>query len=135
MKTLSLPVREKGGVSLSALLLVRTAACGGSSASSSLPLERPQPAAFQPAQIRSQVALASGSGFADQTGGGVFISAAGQPVRVRLDGSRAQLEGHPGNFVAPGPARAAFRLGPRTALVETDTGLFLADAGWLIAPP
>jgi hypothetical protein len=56
-------------------------------------------------------------------------------VRLRLDGSRAALESHPGNPVAAGPARAAFRLGPRTALVETDGGLFLADAGWLIAPP
>ena len=49
--------------------------------------------------------------------------------------ARAQLESHPGNTVVPGKATAAFRLGPRTALVETDTGLFLADAGWLIAPP
>jgi hypothetical protein len=133
MKIPTLVVRGQGGVQLSALLLVLAAACGGSS-SSSVALERPQPTAFQPAQVRSQVELASGSGFADQTGGGVFISAAGQAVRLRLDGSLARLEGHPGNPVAPGPAHAAFRLGPRTALVETDTGLFLADSGWLIAP-
>ncbi|MDY7227092.1 hypothetical protein [Hyalangium rubrum] len=117
------------------LLLLVTAACGDSSGSSTLPLERPQPTAFQASQVRSQEALASGSGFADQTGGGIFVSVAGAPVRLRLDGSRAPLEGHPGNAVAPGKARAAFRLGPRTALVETETGLFLADAGWLIAPP
>ncbi|HYI02778.1 hypothetical protein [Hyalangium sp.] len=134
MKTQLLRVQEEGGVLAPALLLVLAAACGGSP-SSSLPLERPQPAAFQPAQVRSPVALASGSGFADQTGGGVFVSAAGQPVRLRLDGSQARLESHPGNTVAPGKASAAFRLGPRTALVETDTGLFLADGGWLIAPP
>jgi hypothetical protein len=134
MKIPTLRVRKQGGVLAPALFLVLAAACGGSS-SSSLPLERPTPTAFQPTQIRSQVVLASGSGFADQTGGGVFISAAGRPVRLRLDGSRAQLESHPGNRVAPGKATAAFRLGPRTALVETDTGLFLADAGWLIAPP
>ncbi|WP_224243096.1 hypothetical protein [Hyalangium gracile] len=132
MKTRTLAVREKGGVRLSALLLVLAAACGDSS--SSLPLERPQPAAFQPAQVASKVALASGSGFADQTGGGVFVSTDGKAVRLRLDGSRAQLESHPGNKVVPGKALAAFRLGPRSALVETDTGLFLADAGWLIAP-
>ena len=117
-----------------ALFLLLAAACGGSS-SSSLELERPQPTAFKPTQIRSPLALASGTGFADQTGGGVFVSAAGQAVRLRLDGSRAPLENHPGNAVAPGTAHAAFRLGPRTALVETDKGLFLADAGWLIAPP
>ncbi len=134
MKIPTLRVRKQGGVLAPALFLVLAAACGGSS-SSSLPLERPTPTAFQPTQLRAQLALASGSGFADQTGGGVFISAAGQPVRLRLDGSRAQLESHPGNTVVPGRATAAFRLGPRTALVETDTGLFLADAGWLIAPP
>jgi hypothetical protein len=133
MKTQLLRVRGKGGVFAPALLLL-AAACGDSP-TSSLGLERPQPAAFQPTQVRSPMALASGSGFADQTGGGVFVSAAGQAVRLRLDGSRATLENHPGNPVAPGTARAAFRLGPRTALVETATGLFLADAGWLIAPP
>ncbi|WP_224364907.1 hypothetical protein [Hyalangium versicolor] len=122
-------------MSLSTLLLVLTAACGDSSSSSSLPLERPQPTAFTPGQIHSQVALASGSGFADQTGGGVFIATDGKPIRLRLDGTRAQLESHPGNAVLPGKAYAAFPLGPRTALVETDSGLFLADAGWLIAPP
>jgi hypothetical protein len=135
MKTQLLRVRGKGGVFAPALLLLLAAACGGSSSTPSLGLERPQPAAFQPTQVRSSLALASGTGFADQTGGGVFISAAGQAVRLRLDGSRAPLESHPGNTVAPGKASGAFRLGPRTALVETDTGLFLADAGWLIAPP
>ncbi|MFP2899560.1 hypothetical protein [Corallococcus sp. 4LFB] len=30
--------------------------------------------------------------------------------------------------------RATFRLGPHSALVETDSGLFLADQGWLIEP-
>jgi hypothetical protein len=133
MKTRAPRVQGKGGVSLPALLLVLAAACGDSS--TSLPLERPQPAAFQPSQVQSQVALASGSGFADQTGGGVFVTTDGKPVRLRLDGSRAQLESHPGNTVAPGVAHAAFPLGPRTALVETDTGLFLADAGWLIETP
>jgi hypothetical protein len=132
MKTHTLSLTGRGGRAVTALLLVVAASCGDSS---SLPLERPQPAAFQPGQVRSQVALASGSGFADQAGGGVFISTAGQAVRLRLDGSRALLEGHPGNAVAPGTARAAFRLGPRTALVETETGLFVADGGWLIAPP
>ena len=136
MKTQPSRASKRGAGRACALLLLVAAACGGSSSSpSSLPLERPQPVPFQPSQVGSQVALASGSGFADQTGGGVFISSAGQAVRLRLDGSRAQLEGHPGNLVAPGPAHAAFRLGPRTALVETDTGLYTADSGWLIAPP
>lgn len=134
MKTPLLCVWGKGGTVAPALLLLLAAACGGSS-SSSLELERPQAAAFQPTQIRSPMALASGTGFADQTGGGVFISAAGKAVRLRLDGTQAPLESHPGNTVTPGTARVAFRMGPRTALVETDKGLFLADAGWLIAPP
>jgi hypothetical protein len=137
MKTNPLSLRERDGVRVSVpvLLLVLAAACGESSPTSSLPLERPQPAPFQATQVRSQTALSSSSGFADQTGGGIFVSAAGQPVRLRLDGTRAALENHPGNPITPGTARAAFRLGPRTALVETDTGLFLADGGWLIAPP
>lgn len=135
MKTPLLCVRGKGGTVAPALLFLLAAACGGSSSPSSLELERPQAAAFQPTQIRSPMALATGTGFADQTGGGVFISAAGKAVRLRLDGSQAPLESHPGNTVVPGTAHAAFRLGPRTALVETDSGLFLADAGWLIAPP
>jgi hypothetical protein len=137
MKTNALSRRERDGVKSRArapvLLLLAAAACGESS--SSLPLERPQPAAFSPVQVRSQVELASGTGFADQAGGGVFVSSAGQAVRLRLDGSRAPLENHPGNPVVPGAVRASFRLGPRTALVETAGGLFLSDAGWLIAPP
>ncbi|HEX8703450.1 MAG TPA: hypothetical protein VF815_31730 [Myxococcaceae bacterium] len=137
MKTNPLSPRERDGVRVSVpvLLILFTAACGESTPTSSLPLDRPQPAAFPATQVRSQVALASGSGFADQTGGGVFASATGQAVRLRLDGTRAALENHPGNPVAPGAVSAAFRLGPRTALVETSTGLFLADGGWLIAPP
>ncbi len=123
MKSHSVPVL------LTALIL--SAACG----ETTLPLERPQPTAFTPARVSAQVGLASGSGFADQTGGGVFVSTQARPVRLRLDGTLAPLESHPGNPVEPGPAQAAFRLGPRTAVVETDTGLFLADAGWLIAPP
>jgi len=137
MTTNALSPRERDGVKVAApvLLMLFTVACGESSPTSSLPLDRPQPARFQAAQVRSQVALASGSGFADQTGGGVFVSSAGQAVRLRLDGSRAALENHPGNPVVPGTVNAAFRLGPRTALVETGSGLFLADAGWLISPP
>lgn len=137
MKTTALSSRERDGVKVAVpvLLVLVAAACGDSSSSPSLPLERPQAAAFQPSQVVAQLPLASGSGFADQTGGGVFVTSTGEAVRLRLDGSRALLESHPGNPVAPGKARAAFRMGPRTALVEAENGLFLADRGWLIAPP
>jgi hypothetical protein len=130
--------RGKEGVTAALpLLLVLAAAAGlgGCSSSSSLPLERPRPVLFRAAQVPSALALAPGSGFADQAGGGVFATAAGEAVRVRLDGTRALLESHPGNPVAPGRVRAVFRTGPRTALVEAEHGLYLADSGWLIAPP
>ncbi|WP_075009684.1 hypothetical protein [Stigmatella aurantiaca] len=130
--------REKEGVKAALpLLLVLAAAAGvgGCSSSSSLPLERPRPMAFQAVQAHAAQALAPGSGFADQSGGGVFVTVAGEAVRLRLDGTRAQLVSHPGNPVAPGRVRAVFRTGPRTALVEAEQGLFIADSGWMIAPP
>ncbi|EAU70070.1 hypothetical protein STIAU_8413 [Stigmatella aurantiaca DW4/3-1] len=128
--------REKEGrPAVLPLLLVLAAAAGvGGCSSSSLPLERPRPVPFQPAYVSSAQSLAPGSGFADQAGGGVFVTAAGEAVRIRLDGTRAQLVSHPGNPVAPGLVRAVFRTGPRTALVEAEKGLFIADSGWMIAP-
>jgi hypothetical protein len=120
-------------VSLSFLVFaaVLSAACG----EASLPPDRPKPAPFRPAEVPAQVELASASGFADQSGGGVFASASGRLVRLRLDGSRGALEPHPGNTVDAGAVSAVFRLGPHSALVEAQNGLFLAESGWLIAPP
>ncbi|MDX2014106.1 MAG: hypothetical protein SFW67_28165 [Myxococcaceae bacterium] len=85
--------------------------------------------------IASMVDLAATPAFADERGGGLFIDLAGRVVRLRVDGTRAALESHPQNPLPPGPATSVWPLGPFTALVVTDRGLFVADAGWLIAPP
>ncbi|WNG44122.1 hypothetical protein F0U60_08410 [Archangium minus] len=103
--------------------------------STSLPSDHPSPEPFQPVQTKTDEALAAASGFADQTGGGIFATATGEALRLRLDGTRGALENHPGNAVAPGRIRSVFRMGASSALVEADNGLFLAQSGWLIAPP
>jgi hypothetical protein len=114
------------------LLAGLLAACGDSTPS--IPLDHPSPQPFQPMLLQAQADVASAPGFADQTGGGIFATATGETLRLRLDGTRSTLENHPGNPVTPGRARAVFRMGPGSALVEADNGLFLAQAGWLIAP-
>jgi len=114
------------------LLAGLLAACGDSAPS--LPMDHPTLEPFQPTQHKAQADVASAPAFADQTGGGIFATATGQVLRLRLDGTRALLENHPGNTVAPGRVRAVFRLGTSSALVEADNGLFLAQMGWLIAP-
>ncbi|MER2564944.1 MAG: hypothetical protein ABTQ32_29740 [Myxococcaceae bacterium] len=85
--------------------------------------------------IASMVDVAATPAFADERGGGLFIDLAGRVVRLRSDGTRAALESHPQNPIPPGPASSIWPLGPFTALVVTDRGLFVADSGWLIAPP
>lgn len=100
-----------------------------------LGVERPRPEPFTPHRVVAQVEPGTGPGFADQVGGGLFASAGGEPVRLRLDGTRAALESHPGNPAPPGQVRATFRLGPRQALVEADNGLYVAESGWMMAPP
>jgi hypothetical protein len=113
------------------LAAVLSSACG----EDSLPLDKPEPTAFRPTQVPAKAPLASAPGFADQSGGGIFVSASGGLVRLRLDGSLAALEPHPDNTVAAGTVNAVFRLGPHRALVEAQNGLFLAESGWLTAPP
>lgn len=91
-----------------------------------------------PAEVRAittMVDLSATPAFADERGGGLFIDLAGRVVRLRADGTRAALESHPQNPFPPGPATSLWPLGPFTALVVTDRGLFVADSGWLIAPP
>ena len=85
--------------------------------------------------IASMVDVAATPAFADERGGGLFIDLAGRVVRLRSDGTRAALESHPQNPIPPGAASSIWPLGPFTALVVTDRGLFVADSGWLIAPP
>jgi mono/diheme cytochrome c family protein len=55
-------------------------------------------------------------------------------VRLRVDGSKARLENHPGNTQAPGAVQRVFPAGPYSALVAADNGLFVAESGWLIEP-
>lgn len=85
--------------------------------------------------VASMVDMAATPAFADERGGGLFIDLAGRVVRLRGDGTRAALESHPQNPTPPGPASSIWPLGPYTALVVTSRGLYVADAGWLIAPP
>ncbi len=113
---------------LSAVLLT---ACGEDAPPGSDPAK---PAAFTATQVSTTQSLAAVPGFADQSGGGIFATAAGEAVRLRLDGTKAALAPHPQNKATLGAVRATFRLGPHSALVETDSGLFLADQGWLIEP-
>ncbi|MCY1036372.1 hypothetical protein OV207_33355 [Corallococcus sp. BB11-1] len=114
---------------LCAALLV--AACGEDAPPGSNPAK---PAPFTATQVASSQGLAPAQGFAHQAGGGIFATSSGGVVRLRLDGSKAALAPHPKNVATPGNVRATFRLGPHSALVETDTGLFLANQGWLIEP-
>ncbi len=100
-----------------------------------LPRDTPSPEPFQATEVKTLEEVGQGSAFADQTGGGIFATVDGEAIRLRLDGTRAPLEDHPGNEVMTGQARAVFRLGPGSALVEADNGLFLAESGWLLAPP
>jgi hypothetical protein len=85
--------------------------------------------------LATPLALAADPSFADERGGGLFIDLAGRVVRLHADGLQGSLEAHPGNPVAPGPATALWPLGPSLALAATSRGLFVADSGWLIAPP
>ncbi|MBX7114167.1 MAG: hypothetical protein K1X64_07505 [Myxococcaceae bacterium] len=93
------------------------------------------PTPFEASVLLSSSAISSAPGFADQRGGGIFAGTAGQGVRLRADGSQAPLLAHPGNPVAPGPVTAVWPLGPFSALLGTSTGLFVAESGWVIAPP
>jgi hypothetical protein len=83
----------------------------------------------------ADVPLARSSGFADERGGGVFVSDQGQAVRLRIDGSQAPLESHPGNASPPGRVRAVFPAGAYGAWVAADNGLYSADSGWLVELP
>jgi hypothetical protein len=111
------------------LAAVLLAGCGGS-VSNTL-----NPAPFDAALAQSALPLSAVPSFADERGGGVFIDLAGRAVRLRYDGAQGLLQSHPGNPISPGPATAAWPLGPFSALLVTDKGLFVADSGWVIAPP
>ena len=120
---------------LSTSLLLMSAALSSACGEDAPPGSDPaKPAAFTATQVTTAQSLAAVPGFADQSGGGIFATAGGEAVRLRLDGTRAALAAHPQNTAAMGSVRATFRLGPHSALVETDRGLFLADQGWLIEP-
>ncbi len=85
--------------------------------------------------VADDLALAAVSGAVDEAGGGVFLGSDGQAKRVRLDGTRAALEPHPGNAVQPDAVSAIFAFGPHVALVAAKNGLFVAQAGWIVVPP
>ena len=93
-----------------------------------------EPATYSPELSEAQQALAAATGFADERGGGVFLDVEGRVVRLRLDGSLARVESHPGNAQPPGRALRVLPAGPFSALVVAESGLYLADGGWLIEP-
>ncbi len=113
-----------------ALIVVTLCACGDASVSDTL-----NPTAFDALVVEAPLALRASPSFADERGGGIFIDPTGRVVRLRADGSVGRLESHPGNKVAAGAASAVWPLGPYSALVATDRGLFVAESGWLIQPP
>lgn len=80
-------------------------------------------------------ALSATPALADERGGGLFVDLAGHVVRLKPNGTRGALESHPANVVWPGPASAVWPLGPSSALAVTSRGVFVAEEGWLIAPP
>ncbi len=122
----------RGGAS-HALFALALAACA---CAPGLAEQKTQVGAFDAVLVEAQgVELAPSPGVADESGGGLFLSPAGEVQRLRLDGTRAPLAPHPGNPVAVGAVRWLRPLLPHTALVGAQGGLFLAQDGWLIAPP
>ena len=109
-------------------LCVLALACGGNVSEALIATP------FEAVTVASMLDLSATPSFADERGGGIFIDLAGRVVRVRSDGTKGLLESHPANPVMPGRASAAWRLGPYSALVETERGLFIAESGWLVAP-
>ena len=121
---------ESGSVGAPRLVLVALlAACGGNVSEAIVATP------FDSVRTDAALELSATPAFADERGGGIFIDLAGRVVRVRSDGAKGLLESHPANPVAPGRASAVFALGPYSALVATENGLFVAESGWLIAPP
>ena len=135
----SRPLRRHGSPAVARLLspslllcaALLSGACGDGAPPGSDPAK---PAPFKATQVPSSQGLSQAQGFADQSGGGIFATPTGGAVRLRLDGTKAALSAHPRNKATLGNVSATFRLGPHSALVETDSGLFLADKGWLIEP-
>lgn len=109
--------------------LALCAACGGGTITETL-----NPTAFDALTVEAPLPLQAAPSFADERGGGIFIEPSGKVVRLRVDGTVGRLESHPGNAVPAGAASAVWPLGPYTALVATDRGLYVAESGWLIQP-
>jgi hypothetical protein len=103
-------------------------ACGGRVS------ETLAPTAVDVTTASTPLLLSAAPSFADERGGGIFVDLAGQVVRVRANGARGAIDVHPQDPVYPGPAASVWPLGPYSALVSTNKGLFVADNGWLIAP-
>lgn len=99
------------------------------------PTQRPRIGTFDAQSTMSTLEAAPLAGFADEAGDALLLQPSGSPVRVRLDGSQGPLESHPGNPEPPGAVRGLWPLGPHSALVAAANGLYIAQAGWLIAPP
>ncbi|MBK7859178.1 MAG: hypothetical protein IPJ65_11270 [Archangiaceae bacterium] len=110
-------------------LVAALCACGGSVSETLVPSE------FDVSTVSTPMALQAAPSFADERGGGVFLDVSGRAVRLRIDGSAYLIESHPGNPVAAGPGSAVWPLGPFSAVVATEQGLFVAESGWLISPP
>lgn len=114
-----------------ASLTLFTTACGSGIGIIS---ETIDPTPFEATVLATANGVSPAPSFADERGGGIFI-ASQAVVRVRADGSTLPVQSHPGNAVKPGTASTAWPLGPFSALIATSTGLFVAESGWLVAPP
>ncbi len=93
------------------------------------------PKAFEPLSVPLKPAVSPIRGFADEWGTAVLVGADGRALRARFDGAPGALEPHPGNGAAVGAVSSVTPLGAHSALLATEGGLFVAQAGWIIAPP
>jgi hypothetical protein len=111
------------------LFLLLVSACVGSIGDNPI-----QAKSLELEQAEVALRLAPLAGFADERGGGIFLSAEGSAIRLRADGTKGRLESHPGNARMPGKVARVFATGPFSALVTAENGLYMAESGWLIEP-
>jgi hypothetical protein len=94
----------------------------------------PPSSPFDPAVVTTDFSVQAVAGFADERGDAMLVDASGALIRVRADGQRGALEPHPANPAEVGAVRALFPMGPHSALVAAEGGLFVAQEGWIIDP-
>ncbi|MGA9521054.1 MAG: hypothetical protein WBV82_06295 [Myxococcaceae bacterium] len=109
--------------------------CSAPPSEPSVPVEKPSIGAFAATWVEAQLETSAARGFADQSGGGLFVDPLGKVVRFRIDGSQGPLEPHPSAGEAPGAVSAIWPVGPHEAVAVASNGLYLAKSGWVTPPP